>query len=166
MTTKNKKLCPLKEPTPWRLYLTEGTYVDGVSLAVFFDVKEKAGFVYLITHKKTGKAYVGRKYLKSNTSKPPLKGKKRRRRSVTDSNWQTYKSSCKPLKELIKAEGVSAFTFEILSCHGSKAATNFCEVEEMFMRGVLYTTLSDGTPAYFNDNIMSRWFRTNIGLTV
>ena len=33
-------------------------------------------FVYLITNKKNGKKYVGKKLAKFKTTKPPLKGKK------------------------------------------------------------------------------------------
>jgi len=38
---------------------------------------EYEGFVYLITNKKTGQKYVGKKLAKFKTTKPPLKGKKK-----------------------------------------------------------------------------------------
>ena len=47
-------------------------------------------FVYLITNKKNGKKYVGKKLAKFKTTKPPLKGKKNKRRGTKESDWKTY----------------------------------------------------------------------------
>jgi hypothetical protein len=41
---------------------------------------EYEGFVYLITNKTNNKKYVGKKLAKFKTTKPPLKGKKNKRR--------------------------------------------------------------------------------------
>ena len=43
---------------------------------------EYEGFVYLITNKKTGQKYIGKKLAKFKTTKPPLKGKKNKRRGT------------------------------------------------------------------------------------
>ena len=43
---------------------------------------EYEGFVYLITNKTTGQKYIGKKLAKFKTTKPPLKGKKNKRRGT------------------------------------------------------------------------------------
>ena len=48
---------------------------------------EYEGFVYLITNLKTGQKYVGKKLAKFKTTKPPLKGKKNKRRGYKESDW-------------------------------------------------------------------------------
>ena len=47
-------------------------------------------FVYLITNKKNGMKYVGKKLAKFKTTKPPLKGKKNKRRGTKESDWRNY----------------------------------------------------------------------------
>lgn len=106
-----------------------------------------AGFVYLITNLLTGKAYVGKKFFKSK-----IKGKTRQ------SDWRRYYGSCKPLKEDIKALGVVNFHREILAVFKLKGQVNYGEVEEQIKRDVLKAVLPDGSRAYYNGNIMSRWF--------
>ena len=48
------------------------------------------GFVYLITNTTTGQKYIGKKLAKFKTTKPPLKGKKNKRRGTKESDWKTY----------------------------------------------------------------------------
>ena len=55
-------------------YLMQWTY-EGKTIDTIPD--EYEGFVYLITNKKTGQKYVGKKLAKFKTTKPPLKGKKK-----------------------------------------------------------------------------------------
>ncbi|MGU3456606.1 NUMOD3 domain-containing DNA-binding protein [Brevundimonas sp. M1A4_2e] len=106
-----------------------------------------AGFVYLITHLATGRMYVGRKYLKAK------RGKK-----TVESDWRRYWSSSKELKAEFKANGHDGWERRIICFCLTKAATNYAEVEEQFARDVLKATLPDGSRAYFNRNIMARWF--------
>ena len=47
-------------------------------------------FVYLITNTTNGKKYIGKKLAKFKTTKPPLKGKKNKRRGTKESDWRTY----------------------------------------------------------------------------
>mgnify|MGYP003661263860 CR=1 FL=1 len=47
-------------------------------------------FVYLITNTTNDKKYVGKKLAKFKTTKPPLKGKKNKRRGTKESDWRTY----------------------------------------------------------------------------
>lgn len=58
------------------------------------------GFVYLV--EVGSKRYIGCKRLLSHTTRPPLKGKKVKRKITKPSNWLTYCGSSKKLLEHIK----------------------------------------------------------------
>lgn len=105
------------------------------------------GFVYLITNTQTGRMYVGRKYF---TRK---RGAKR-----VQSDWKTYYGSCKPLLAEIAEHGRDHFKREILSVHKLRGEVNYAEVKEQFARDVLEARLPDGSRAYYNGNIMNRWY--------
>ena len=47
--------------------------------------KEYIGFVYEITDKETNMKYIGKKKFWSRVTRPPLKGKKNKRRSIKES---------------------------------------------------------------------------------
>ena len=113
------------------------------------DTSQFYGFVYLITNLETGRMYVGRKYLTMSG------GKKKVRK---ESNWKKYWGSCKLLLEEIKLLGEDKFKREILSFQKTRGECNYAEVEEQIKRDVLKSLLSDGSRAYYNGNIMSRWF--------
>ena len=76
--------------------------------------EEYEGFVYLITNTKNGKKYIGKKLAKFKTTKPPLKGRKNKRRGHKESDWRTYWGSSDYLNEDVANLGESSFTREIL----------------------------------------------------
>ena len=118
------------------------------------DIDDKFGFVYCITNNENGRQYIGRKYFwKFRTPK----GKKRKVKSESD--WKNYYGSCPELKEEIQQLGKQNFSRVILSLHNTKVQTNFEETRQLFVKGVLTESLSDGTPKYYNSNILSRYFR-------
>lgn len=106
------------------------------------------GFVYLITNTQSGRMYVGRKYTFVQ----------KKTRIVGESNWRTYYGSSDELKADIKKLGKDAFKREILHFCRTRGETNFKEVEEQFNRKVLHALLPNGERAYYNGNIMSRYF--------
>ena len=118
------------------------------------DVGDYYGFVYCITNKTSGRKYIGRKYLWSHR-KPP--GKKRRVKKESD--WKKYYGSCPELKEDIERLGRQNFSRTILSLHKTPGKTNFEETRQLFINGVLTESLDTGGPAYYNSNILSRYFR-------
>ena len=134
---------------PW-IYL-ERTF-DSDSIGDYF------GFVYLITNKSNQRQYIGRKYFWS-FRKPP--GKKRKVKQESD--WKKYYGSCPELKEDIKKYGKEIFSREILSLHTTKGTCNFEETKQLFLNNVLSEALDDGSPAYYNSNILGRYMRKDYG---
>jgi hypothetical protein len=118
------------------------------------DIGDYFGFVYLIENKLNGRKYIGRKYLWQFRTP---KGKKRKVKS--ESNWKEYYGSCPELKEDIDKLGRENFSRTILSLHKTKGKTNFEETRQLFVKGVLTEALEDGTPAFYNVNILGRYFR-------
>jgi len=119
------------------------------------DIGDNFGFVYLITNLENGRRYIGRKYFWSFRTP---KGKKRKVKQESD--WKKYYGSCPELKEDIEKTGNRIFfKREILSLHKTKGRTNYEETRQLFINGVLTESLDTGGPAYYNSNILSRYFR-------
>ena len=60
------------------------------------------GFIYEVTHQPTGLKYLGKKVLYFNRTLPPLKGQKRKRKVVKESDWKDYYGSHPKIKEYLK----------------------------------------------------------------
>ncbi len=97
------------------------------------------GFVYLITNLITGRKYIGKKLAQFKRTKPPLKGKKLKRRSVVESDWREYWGSSDKLQADVTQLGPENFTREILYYCQSKAEMSYLEAREQFERKVLET---------------------------
>ena len=134
---------------PW-LYLERTFDTD--------DVGDYFGFVYLITNKSNQRQYIGRKYFWSFRTP---KGKKRKVKQESD--WKKYYGSCPELKEDVKKYGKEIFSREILSLHVTKGTCNFEETKQLFLNNVLSEALDDGSPAYYNSNILGRYMRKDYG---
>tara|TARA_Y100000287_G_C14234219_1_gene363956 strand:- start:13198 stop:13638 length:441 start_codon:yes stop_codon:yes gene_type:complete len=132
-------------PNPWR-YM--GTVFDGSLIGDFY------GFVYLITNLKNQRQYIGRKYFWQK--RKPRGGK---RRVTSESDWKKYYGSCPELKDDIKLFGKDSFSREILSMHLTPGKTNYEETKQLFLNNVLTEALEDGTPAFYNSNILGRYYR-------
>tara|TARA_Y100001970_G_scaffold204658_1_gene249212 strand:+ start:3933 stop:4382 length:450 start_codon:yes stop_codon:yes gene_type:complete len=120
------------------------------------DIGDQFGFVYCITNLQTGKKYIGRKYFTSR--RKPRSGKSKRR-VTSESDWKKYYGSSDELKSDVKRLGREIFKREILSLHSTKGKVNFEETKQLFINNVLSEALSDGTPAYYNSNILGRYYR-------
>ena len=100
-------------------------------------IEDNMGFVYIVTDKKTKMKYIGKKAFFSKVTKPPLKGKKRKRRSLKESDWKTYCGSSETVKELVEENGLDHFDREILYLCKSKGELNYMELREQVLRDVL-----------------------------
>jgi len=122
------------------------------------DIGNYFGFVYCITNVSTNRKYLGRKYFWS-FRKPP--GKKRKVKQESD--WKKYYGSCPELKEDIKKYGKETFSRVILSLHTTKGLCNYEETKQLFLNNVLSEALDNGTPAFYNSNILGRYMRKDYG---
>ena len=118
------------------------------------DIQDYFGFVYLIKNNLNGRRYVGRKYFWQFRTP---KGKKRKVKSESD--WKNYYGSCPELKEDIDKIGRENFSRTILSLHKTKGKTNFGETSQLFKCDVLTESLDNGEPAFYNSNILGRFYR-------
>jgi hypothetical protein len=111
------------------------------------------GFIYEVTHQPTGRKYIGKKVLEFNRTLPPLKGTKRKRKIVKESDWKTYYGSHKEILGLIKENKQEEFTREILQYVPSKKLLTYFECKYLFIKEVL-----EGND-YINDNILAKFYR-------
>ena len=120
------------------------------------DINSFFGFVYRITNLQTGKQYIGRKYFVQK--RKPRSGKSKRR-GTSESDWKKYYGSSPELKADVKQLGRENFKREILSLHESLGKVNYEETKQLFLNNVLQETLEDGTPKFYNSNILGRYYR-------
>ena len=122
------------------------------------DIGDFFGYVYCITNLTNGKKYIGRKYFTQR--RKPRGGK---RKVTSESDWKKYYGSSPTLKEDVKQFGSSNFKREILSLHSTKGTCNYEETKQLFLNNVLIESLDDGTPAYYNSNILGRYMKKDYG---
>tara|TARA_R110001592_G_scaffold99593_2_gene283699 strand:- start:406 stop:828 length:423 start_codon:yes stop_codon:yes gene_type:complete len=123
----------------------------------FYNSKEIAdlpddcvGFVYQITNITSGRMYIGKKLSRFKRSRPPLKGRKNKRRYKVDSDWQDYYGSSDDLTIDVNKLGKANFKREILFFCRSKSELSYVEAREQFARKVLESN------DYYNGHIRVR----------
>ena len=97
-------------------------------------IGEAFGFVYMITHLKTGRKYIGKKFFTKSKTKQ-VKGKKKRSRVSSD--WITYWGSNKKLQEEVKENGKDQYVREILHLCKTRSECSYWETWEIFSRHAL-----------------------------
>ena len=95
------------------------------------------GFVYMITNTTNDKKYIGKKLVQFRKSKPPLKGRKNRRRYKVESDWRDYFGSSDKLTEDVIMLGKDKFKREIMYFCKSKSELSYIEAREQFAHKVL-----------------------------
>jgi hypothetical protein len=100
-------------------------------------IGDYVGFVYMITDLDNGMKYIGKKLFHTTQKLKPLKGKKRRRTVVKQSDWQEYFSSSDTIKALVEERGADTFHREILHLCRSKGELSYMEAKLQFDNDVL-----------------------------
>lgn len=101
------------------------------------DIGDNYGFIYRITNTTNGHDYIGRKYFTTIKKRPPLKGKKNKRKETVETDWKDYWGSSARLVEDIARLGKDKFTREIIHLCKSRGETNYMEAYYQFKEGVL-----------------------------
>jgi hypothetical protein len=107
------------------------------------------GFVYEITDVSNDKKYIGKKLLITKRKRPPLKGQKRKRIDIIQSDWEKYCGSSETVKLLVK-DRPADFKREILEFCKGKGELSYIEAKWQFEKEVL---LKD---EYYNEFIGMR----------
>lgn len=100
-------------------------------------IGDYVGFVYLITNLQNDKKYIGKKWFWSTKKLPPLKGKKRKRTVVKESDWKQYYGSSEEVKLLLEQLGKDNFKREILRLCKTKGECTYYEAKFQFDFDVL-----------------------------
>ena len=132
-------------------WLWEGNHIKDEEIP-----ESAVGFIYMIEHIPTGKYYIGKKNLKAKRTLPPLKGKKRKRKVIKESDWKKYMSSNQWIKEEVSNGGEENFKKKILQfCYSAKALTYY----ELYWQ-FKYNVLADENS--LNDNLLGKFFRKDL----
>jgi Putative endonuclease segE, GIY-YIG domain len=100
----------------------------------FTDPQNAWGFVYEIIDLTNNKRYIGKKQFLFKKTKT-VKGK--RKRTLVESDWQTYFGSSDTLKEQITLKGFDNFERRILRICYSKSECSYWEAKYQFEYDVL-----------------------------
>jgi hypothetical protein len=126
------------------------------------------GFVYMVTHKPTGKSYIGKKILfftkKVKLGKKELanlQGTVGRRPAyklaIKESDWKTYYGSQKEIKQLLSEGKKDEFERIVLKCVPNKKLLTYFETKYQFIYQVL-----EKPDIFFNDNILGKFFTKDL----
>ena len=114
------------------------------------------GFIYQSIYIPTNEKYLGKKVLFFNRTLPPLKGTKRKRKVVKESDWLTYYGSHDKIKKLLKENKHDDFKRTILKFAFNKKHLTYLETRYLFKKRVLESE------EYINDNILGKFFRKDL----
>lgn len=104
------------------------------NIVYYDDIKNYAGFVYLIENLITHKKYIGQK-MTTKAHTRVVNGKKKKSRR--ESTWETYYGSNKNLVGDVKKYGRDNFKRIILHLCPTKSLMNYLESLEIFRSGAL-----------------------------
>jgi hypothetical protein len=116
--------------------------------------KEALGFIYEVEFN-NGKKYLGRKALYHTRTLKPLKGKKKKRIKVVESDWLKYIGSFKDeeLKEQMKSGHLTVVKRTILRECLSKWEMSYYETKHLFEKDCLLSN------EYYNNNILGKFYK-------
>jgi len=120
-------------------------------------IGDHVGFVYEIKDTANGMKYIGKKRFWSKVTKPPLKGKKNKRRSVKESEWKDYCGSSSEVAALVEAHGISRFERRIIRLCKSLGEMSYYETKAHFDNEVLFKPQE-----YYNSFVGCRIHRKHV----
>lgn len=112
-------------------------------------------FVYLITNTINDKKYIGKKILNFRKTKK-IKGKKRKVKTYSASDWREYYGSSTELNAERQEIGNAKFKREIIRFCKSKGEASYWEAKYIFETDAI---ISD---QYYNQSIMVRVHRNHV----
>jgi hypothetical protein len=122
------------------------------------DIQGYVAFVYLITNLHNGKRYIGKKLLTKTRTKK-IKGKTRKKKVVTESDWREYYGSNDALNRELGVLGVGSFKREIIFFCKSRGTANYLEAKLQFQYAVL-----ENPNDWYNEQIRLRVHRSHLKL--
>jgi hypothetical protein len=117
---------------------------------------EYVGFIYKITDTEKGHQYIGQKRLRKPKTLPITKSRKRRVKTVVESDWRSYYSSNALIKENVAQGDTERYEREIIRFGYSKGDLSYLETVEQINHGVLFD------PKYLNGIINLRVHQKHI----
>lgn len=155
------KSCTTPEEAAYRLSLKKyGNHWNLEDTCDFF------GFIYLVTERKTGKQYIGKKqmyYWDGPTAgykcSDPSDEEWWDPKAWRDGEWRTYMTSSDEIKELIAKGNPWDFTWEVLRTCKNVLELHKAEVAYQEAYDVLEALDEDGSYHYYNKNIAGLSFR-------
>lgn len=121
-------------------YITHNTKLDFETMAIPFegyDLSQYYGFVYVIVEKSTKKKYIGKKFFWSSKILPITKTRKRRQKTLVESDWRDYYGSSKEVQSLVEQNGADNYKRIILRLCKSKGECSYYEAKYQFEYDVL-----------------------------
>ena len=100
-------------------------------------IGESYGFVYCITEKDTGMKYLGKKLFWRSKILPVTKTRKRRKKTLVESDWQSYYGSSNEVKALVEQKGEDNFERVILRLCKNKGECSYYELRYQMVQDVL-----------------------------
>ena len=100
-------------------------------------IEDYIGFVYEIYDTESKMKYIGKKKFWSKVTRPPLKGRKNKRRSLKESDWKSYYGSSEVVKELVENTGEWRFKRKILRLCKTAGEMSYYEMKEQIDNDVL-----------------------------
>lgn len=101
------------------------------------NLEEYYGFVYVIIDQTNGKKYIGKKLFWRSKILPVTKTRKRRKKTLVESDWKDYYGSSAEVQSLIETHGKDNFKRIILRLCKSKGECSYYEAKMQFEHDVL-----------------------------
>ena len=108
-----------------------------IGLPETIDPEKHFSIIYKTTNMITGISYIGKCQLWSKITRPPLKGKTRKRKCTKPSDYLNYYGSSEQLKEDLALYGKENFTREVLDIASCKWEACYLELLHQLSNNVL-----------------------------